>query len=654
MRRFVAVGALLSFAAGCTWIDDAQREARRGQVDDDGDGVIAAEDCDDGDPSISTAEPEVWYDGIDSDCGGDDDYDQDGDGYVPAEFVGLTTLKVKGSGTLPGGDCDDREPMVSPQQKDTWYDGVDRSCDGGDDYDKDGDGYVPDEYIGLATKYVGTSGLLPGGDCDDDNSAVNPNVVDTSYDGLDSDCSGNNDYDNDGDGYVPDEWFGVAGGLPSGDCDDDDDAVHPYADEIFYNGIDDACDGRDDFDQDEDGYVRTGDAGRVTEGVANTGSLPAGDCDDTNENARPYANETYGDGVDEDCDGGRDSLQLNAVAGFLFTDAHTPVFVEARDRVYLSVAAGDVVTPTSHWYASGFAMTWDAGFVANDPSLVGEFAWAKSANPTTFEVGYAHAFREVNDTLYGVIGRQGTRFRALAFESYPLGAGTAGQATAQSNNLADDNFEDADIFVDDSGRVHGVGCDGGSNGVFTYARVDDLATSTSADVQVNETPGVASAVACAFLNTTDLAVLAARSDDLYTYAFDSDSVAPTFSGTAEGSGWVAADIDTSVDGSSPLEVLALPTQVYVSGTGISALVGQMGDVPLAADAVRLADGSYLIAWVNDDGSARLAIGNDASGFAYVTVSFDDVATGIAVWADEDNGMVAVTSDTQVAVGVYDW
>ena len=117
---------------------------------------------------------------------------------------------------------------------------------------------------------------------------------------------------------------------------------------------------------------------------------------------------------------------------------------------------------------------------------------------------------------------------------------------------------------------------------------------------------------------------------------------------------MAADVDLSVDGGSPDEVYALATLVYVSGDGISSLVGQMGDVPMSADAVLLPDGNYLIGWVNDDGTARLAIGNDDNGFAYDAVSFDDVATGIAVWADETNGMVALVSDSQVAVGVYDW
>ena len=30
---------------------------------------------------------EFWYDGVDQDCRGDDDYDQDGDRHVPDEFL---------------------------------------------------------------------------------------------------------------------------------------------------------------------------------------------------------------------------------------------------------------------------------------------------------------------------------------------------------------------------------------------------------------------------------------------------------------------------------------------------------------------------------------------------------------------------------------
>ena len=40
-----------------------------------------------------------WYDGIDSNCGGDDDYDQDQDGFISEEYADLSSLQV--------GDCDD-------------------------------------------------------------------------------------------------------------------------------------------------------------------------------------------------------------------------------------------------------------------------------------------------------------------------------------------------------------------------------------------------------------------------------------------------------------------------------------------------------------------------------------------------------------------
>ena len=48
--------------------------------DEDGDGHDAipagGDDCDDSDPDTYPGAPEEWYDGIDEDCAGDDDYDQ--------------------------------------------------------------------------------------------------------------------------------------------------------------------------------------------------------------------------------------------------------------------------------------------------------------------------------------------------------------------------------------------------------------------------------------------------------------------------------------------------------------------------------------------------------------------------------------------------
>ena len=58
------------------------RQGQRVIFDLDEDGFTLGADCDDADASVYPGAPDAPYDGIDSDCAGDSDFDADRDGYT--------------------------------------------------------------------------------------------------------------------------------------------------------------------------------------------------------------------------------------------------------------------------------------------------------------------------------------------------------------------------------------------------------------------------------------------------------------------------------------------------------------------------------------------------------------------------------------------
>ena len=274
--------------------------------DRDGEWAVAAggTDCDDARPTVGVLREERCHNGIDDNCDGI--VDDAGVGAI--RFFRDACEQPEGAALSPN-DCDDGDAARNPDQLEDCSNGVDDDCDGQVDEadnpldwypDVDRDGFGDARAVAVRT-CAATDGLVANRtDCDDNDADAYPGAPEVPYDGRDSACDGGDDFDLDGDGVRVDPATAVPAVTdptyvppPAGmrDCDDRDGDVNPGRPEVWYDGIDSNCDGRDDFDADEDGHAR----------------IPEGDdCDDTNDRRSPSNQEIVYNSVDEDCDPAND------------------------------------------------------------------------------------------------------------------------------------------------------------------------------------------------------------------------------------------------------------------------------------------------------------------------------------------------------------
>ncbi|MFK7817036.1 MAG: putative metal-binding motif-containing protein [Gammaproteobacteria bacterium] len=177
--------------------------------------------------------------------------DNDGDGYYIE-----TDCPMRLGGPI---DCNDNNAAVFPGATEICTDGIDNNCDSlidtqdtancpviGSCTDVDSDGYYLEA----------NCPMRPNGpiDCDDTNAAINPGAVEICADKIDNNCNGMIDLadpavdrntcpvdciDEDKDGYS------ITGGEFCGpiDCNDNNAAINPGAEELCSDNVDNNCNG---------------------------------------------------------------------------------------------------------------------------------------------------------------------------------------------------------------------------------------------------------------------------------------------------------------------------------------------------------------------------------------------------------------------------
>jgi hypothetical protein len=623
----------------CNWVTQSELDERLPQLDDDqdgfsrdGNGDSEKVDCDDTNPLIFPGADDTWYDGIDADCAENDDYDQDSDGYRSANNPDT-------SGAI-GEDCDDQAATSYPGAPDIWYDGIDADCAGNNDYDQDGDGFTSDSE-------PDSSGEL-GQDCNDQESNIYPDADDEWYDGIDSNCLEDDDYDQDGDGFTSAIDPDLDGNIGD-DCDDTEASSYPDADDAWYDGIDSNCLEDDDYDQDGDGFTSAIDPDLD----GNIGD----DCDDVLAEIYPGAMEDLSDLItDFDCDGAGDSVLTAWDSALTWQGIGSIHFGQSTDRVYLS-SVSDSFTDTTGTtlYDLGVAVYWDITNLVSEPTGVEYWSvpFADASADRTIASGHDMIFKDTD--LLGAMALIDSASSNRTARVNRLNLSTQVLDTAASSTSTTSDLTDITLIQDIFDSYRFIGCDATGNGAFEYLLTDDNYLddpSSGVGVLYQETLNMGRPQSCEAQDRGDTepflfyrnesANNALELSKLDSSTNDVNSVNLTFQ--SQDTSVEVNDLDYLVAGGSEWLVITdrISSQVQVFYSLSTPFVATTQIKPDAVDiAWDSANSQLLVAWTDLSGGAHLAWANSSGFINSVTLNTSLSAQDIAVIAPENSDRVVV-------------
>jgi hypothetical protein len=227
--------------------------------------VLPLGDCNENDATINPAT--VWY------------LDADNDSYAASTTIQCISPGAGYTQTaLLLGDCNDNDATINPAT--VWY------------LDADGDNYAVATITQCAYPGVGyTATVLPLGDCSDSDAFINPATI--WY------------LDADGDNYAASTTIQCTSPgisytitvLPLSDCNDNDATFNPTT--VWY------------LDADGDNYAISTKTQCTNPGAGYTNTvLPLSDCNDTDGSINPGNIEDLENGIDDDCDGKIDEVDI--------------------------------------------------------------------------------------------------------------------------------------------------------------------------------------------------------------------------------------------------------------------------------------------------------------------------------------------------------